>query len=114
MQVIVESRSAEASALRSVAENRLRVVLRRLAWRIPTARVSLFDLNGPKGGEDKHVQVELRLTGARPVVVSATGRNWRKAIDTALARASQRVVRTMRRARQATTMASPQPEFEAI
>ena len=63
MQVIVESRSAEASALRSVAENRLRVVLRRLAWRIPKARVSLSDLNGPKGGEDKHVQVELRLTG---------------------------------------------------
>ena len=50
MQVIVESRSAEASALRSVAENRLRVVLRRLAWRIPKERVSLSDQNGPKGG----------------------------------------------------------------
>ena len=37
MEVIVESRNPEVSALRSVAENRLRFVLRRLAWRVPRA-----------------------------------------------------------------------------
>jgi len=114
MQVIVESRSAEASALRSVAENRLRFVLRRLAWRIPKAKLLLSDLNGPKGGEDKQVQIELKLVGARPIVVTATSRDWRAAIDTALERATQKVVRVMRRARQVATNGSQQFELEAV
>jgi ribosome-associated translation inhibitor RaiA len=113
MQVIIESRSIEGSALRSVAEKRVRFVMRRLAWQIPIARVSLSDLNGPKGGEDKQVQVALKLAGASLIVVTATSRDWRAAIDAALSRAVQKVVRTMRRARQATTAALPPPQFEA-
>lgn len=114
MQVIVESRSAEGSALRSVAENRLRFVLRRLAWQIPKARLRLSDINGPRGGEDKEVQVELQLAGAPPVVVSAKSRDWRAALDAALARASQRLVRTVRRARQAAAPRSQRFEIEAV
>lgn len=100
MEVIVESRNPEVSALRSVAENRLRFVLRRLAWRVPRARVHLDDTNGPRGGIDKEVRVELQMIGSAPVVVSARSRDWRGALDAALARAVQRLVRTVRRARQ--------------
>ncbi|MBP6097357.1 MAG: HPF/RaiA family ribosome-associated protein [Methyloversatilis sp.] len=114
MQVIVESRSAEGSALRSVAESRLRFVLRRLAWQIPKARLRLSDINGPRGGEDKEVQVELQLAGAPPVVVSAKSRDWRAALNAALARASQRLVRTVRRARQAAPPRSQRFEYEAV
>ena len=114
MQVIVESRSAEGNALRSMAESRLRFALRRQAWRIPKAKLSLSDINGPKGGEDKQVQVELRLAGAPVVVVTATSRDWRAAIDLALGRATQKVIRTMRRARQTTALVLPHPEFEAV
>lgn len=100
MEVIVESRNPEVSALRSVAENRLRFVLRRLAWRVPRAKVRLDDTNGPRGGIDKEVRVELQMIGSEPVVVSARSRDWRGALDAALARAAQRLLRTVRRARQ--------------
>jgi putative sigma-54 modulation protein len=100
MQVIVESRHVQGNALRSVAENRLRFVLRRLAWLVPRARLRLSDANGPRGGVDKQVQVELQLIGVRPVIVSATSRDWRAAIDTAVGRAARRMVRSYRRARQ--------------
>lgn len=100
MEVIVESRNPEVSALRSVAENRLRFVLRRLAWRVPRAKVRLDDTNGPRGGVDKEVRVELQMIGSEPVVVSARSRDWRGALDAALARAAQRLLRTVRRARQ--------------
>ena len=110
MQVIVESRHAEGEAIRSMAEDRLRFVLRRLAWRIPRARLSLLDTNGPRGGVDKKVQVELRLDGLQPVVVSATSADWRRSIDTAIDRAARTLLRTCRRARGATSM--PRPEFQ--
>ncbi|WP_237726061.1 MULTISPECIES: hypothetical protein [unclassified Variovorax] len=36
---------------------------------------------------DKHCQVELRMDGAGAVVVSSVARDWRTALDMALARA---------------------------
>ncbi|WP_018410550.1 hypothetical protein [Methyloversatilis thermotolerans] len=100
MEVIVESRNPEGNALRSVAESRLRFALRRLAWLVPRARLRLSDTNGPRGGVDKQVQVELQLIGNQPVVVKATAREWRVALDEALGRAVRVLVRTIRRARE--------------
>lgn len=100
MQVIVESRHAQGNDLRTVAERRLRFVLRRLSWLVPRARVRLTDANGPRGGVDKQVQVELEVAGARPVVVKAKSSEWRAAIDAAIALAAQRLVRSYKRARE--------------
>ncbi len=97
MQVLFKSRDSKASELRAQAEQRVRFVLRRLTWLVPRAEVQLSDLNGPRGGIDKHCQVELRTDGSGTVVVTAVANNWRAALDDALARAARFLMRLRQR-----------------
>jgi ribosome-associated translation inhibitor RaiA len=97
MQVLFKSRHPQAIELRDLAERRVRFVLRRLSWLVPRAEVQLSDMNGPRGGVDKRCQVELRTDGAGSVVVAAVAKDWRTALDNALARAARFLMRLWRR-----------------
>jgi len=97
MQVLFESRDPQAAQLRELAVRRVRFVMRRLTWLVPRAEVHLSDVNGPRGGVDKRCQVELRTDGAGPVVITAVARDWRSALDNALARAARMVMRLWRK-----------------
>ncbi len=97
MQVLFKSRHPHATDLRDLTERRVRFVLRRLRPLVPRAEVQLSDLNGPRGGVDKRCQVELRTDGAGSVVVSAVAKDWRTALDDALARAARFLLRLWRR-----------------
>ncbi|MFN9210664.1 MAG: HPF/RaiA family ribosome-associated protein [Betaproteobacteria bacterium] len=101
MQIRFESQAAQAAPLASRAEARARFVMRRLTWLLARVRVQLTDINGPRGGLDKRCRVELRAAGGESVVVSAVARDWRAAIDTALERAVQALLRTRQRRRHA-------------
>ncbi|MGD9833585.1 MAG: HPF/RaiA family ribosome-associated protein [Piscinibacter sp.] len=107
MQVVFESRDPEAARLRELAVHRVRFSMRRLAWWVPRAKVMLSDINGPRGGVDKRCQVELRTDGDRTVVITAIARDWRSAIDNALARAVRALVRMLARGRASTQRAQP-------
>jgi siroheme synthase (precorrin-2 oxidase/ferrochelatase) len=97
MQVLFKSRHPLAGELRELAERRVRFVLRRLGWLVPRAQVQLSDINGPRGGVDKRCQVELSTDGAGPLVVTSVAKDWRTALDQALARAARHLVRLWRR-----------------
>ena len=97
MQVLFKSRHPQATELRDLTERRVRFVLRRLGWLVPSAEVQMSDVNGPRGGIDKRCQVELRTDGAGSVVVASVVNNWRTALDDALARAARFVMRLWRR-----------------
>jgi hypothetical protein len=97
MQVLFKSRHPQATELRGLAERRVRFALRRLGWLVPRAEVQLSDVNGPRGGVDKRCQVELRTDGAGSVVVTSTAKDWRTALDHALARAGRLLMRLWRR-----------------
>jgi hypothetical protein len=97
MQILFKSRDPAASEMRELTQRRLRFVLRRLAWLVPQATVRLTDVNGPRGGVDKHCQVELEIVGRRKVVVATVSADWRVAIDTALARAARLLERAWKR-----------------
>jgi hypothetical protein len=97
MQVLFMSRHPQAGELRTLAERRVRFVLRRLSWLVPRAKVHLSDMNGPRGGIDKRCQVELSTDGRAPVVVASVAKDWHTALDNALARAVRHLVRTWRR-----------------
>jgi ribosome-associated translation inhibitor RaiA len=97
MQVLFNSRHPQATELRDLTERRVRFVLRRLGWLVPRAEVQMSDVNGPRGGIDKRCQVELRTDGAGSVVVASVARDWRTALDNALARATRFLVRLWRR-----------------
>jgi len=112
MQVLFESRSPEAVALRGMAVRRTRFVMRRLHWMVPRARVHLDDVNGPRGGVDKRCRIELSAAAGEPVVVTSMATDWRRALDAALARAARALLRLWQRQRQRTRPApdrSPPP-----
>lgn len=97
MQVVFESRDPEGARLRDLAVQRVRFVMRRLSWLVPRAKVQLADVNGPRGGVDKRCQIELKTDGDRTVVITAMSRDWRSALDQALARAARALVRVLHR-----------------
>ena len=97
MQVLFESRDPEAAQLRELAVKRLQFVLRRLRNLVPRARVRLSDVNGPRGGVDKRCQVELNTEGAGTVVITALARDWRTALDSAMARAARSLAHSWQR-----------------
>ncbi len=97
MQVVFESRDADGAQLRDVAVERVRFVMRRMTWLVPRAKVLLSDINGPRGGIDKRCQVELKTASAGTVVITSIARDWRTALDGALARASRVLVRSAQR-----------------
>ena len=99
MQVIFESRDPQAAQMRHLAVTRLQFVLRRVQWLVPRATLRLSDVNGPRGGVDKRCQVELDTDGSGKVVITAQSRDWRSAIDTALARAARALLRLWQRDR---------------
>lgn len=111
MEVLFESRNAEDVGLRELAVRRARFVLRRLAWLVPTAKVRLSDANGPRGGIDKCCNVELQTHARVTVVAHSHARDWRAAVDSALARAARLLLRASRRAHAAGPARRPALEF---
>jgi hypothetical protein len=105
MQVLFDTRDSDAAALRRLSVRRVRFVLRRLSWLVPRARVQLADVNGPRGGVDKRCQLELKSDQAGTVVITSMARDWRTALDRALARAAAALMRRWRRRR--TRLATP-------
>lgn len=97
MQVIFESRDPEGRQYHAIAERRAQFVMRRLSWLVPEASVRLSDVNGPRGGIDKRCQVEFKTHGSGRVVITALARDWRGALESALARAARLVIRSWRR-----------------
>lgn len=97
MQVLFKPRHPQATGLRDLTERRVRFVLRRLGWLVPSAEVQMSEVNGPRGGIDKRCQVELRTDGAGSVVVASVASDWRTALDNALARAARFLMRLWRR-----------------
>ncbi|MCY7388265.1 MAG: HPF/RaiA family ribosome-associated protein [Burkholderiales bacterium] len=98
MEIVFVAKSADAKPLRDVTIDRLRFALRRLVQQVSTARVSFTDVNGPRGGVDKHAQIQLHLQSRGTVVVGATASNWRAALENALRLIVAKIVKTFKQA----------------
>jgi len=97
MQVFFTSRDAEGERMRELAVRRVHFVMRRLAWLTPRASVHLADVNGPRGGVDKRCQVQFKTEDGDTVVITSMARDWRDALDSALARANRVLLRLCKR-----------------
>jgi hypothetical protein len=112
MQIRIESsRLDEARKSRATLEQRVRFVLRRLHCKVQHARVSLRDINGPRGGVDKQCRLMLRTDGYGTLVVTSQARSSAHALDHALKRASQSLVRLWQRKRRPTRGSSEGDPF---
>lgn len=84
---------------RQSIEQRVRFALRRLQHQISQARIRLTDINGPRGGVDKECQLMLKQAGPGSVVITTQGNTYASALDAALQRASQALLRSLQRRR---------------
>jgi len=85
--------------LRHMAERRLLFALSRFDSRIRRAELMLSDENGPRGGIDKSVRLEIQLQGASNIIVTDRGEELGACISRAFARAARAVARTIDRKR---------------
>ena len=97
MQIIFESRHATRGALREEALQRVRFVLRRLGAIVPRVKVMFTDINGPRGGVDKHCLLEVKTEKSGLLVIASLASDWRTALDEGLARLVRGLTRTLHR-----------------
>lgn len=93
MQISTTARNVQ---LTPAAEQHLRehlaMALQRFAARIRFVETCLSDLNGPKGGVDKHVTIRIQLRSGETVVAEARSTSTGAALAVAIRRA-RRIVR---------------------
>lgn len=112
MQVLFKLPVSDELPPRAGLERRVRVVLRRVSWRVPRVTLYFADLNGPRGGIDKRLVIEMRPRDTGPVVVSSVKKTWRAALNDALERLMRFVRRGMDRARGTPRVSRRAPRVE--
>ena len=85
--------------LRVHVEQRLRFALNRFQDRVARVAVRLSDVNGPRGGVDKHCHLQVRLRGLPDIVVRETQADLYVAVDRAAERTGRTLGRYLQRAR---------------
>ena len=84
---------ALTEAIRLYAQRRMKTALGRYREALESVQVRLTDVNGPRGGIDKHCVIEVRGPSLVPIVVRERDADLYTAID----RAAERVDRTVAR-----------------
>ena len=100
MRVIFESRDPQAAQLRELAVLRLQSAMRRISGLVPRAKVKMLDQNGPRGGVDKLCKLELHTETGGKVVIISRAKNWHAALEDALTRGTQVILRDRKRGRE--------------
>ncbi|WP_269530949.1 HPF/RaiA family ribosome-associated protein [Chitinimonas sp. BJYL2] len=86
-----------SDGLRAFVNHRLALGLRRHRERIRQVTVRLADINGPRGGIDKHCTVQIALYHLPDVLIEDVEADLHQAISRAADRASRTVTRRLAR-----------------
>ena len=96
MRVDIIFRSCKRTkALCDSVNRRIRFALGRFSQHLTSVRVMLSDLNGPKGGVDKHCKVLINIRPSFSVIIEETDAVLESAINRALDRAGRTVARRL-------------------
>lgn len=100
MKIQVNARHlALSKELKRYVKHRLKFALGSRFDQVSRVKVTLSDINGPKGGEDKRCQMLLKIQGQGDVVIEDVQSQLYAAIDRAASRASQTVAKRVERLR---------------
>ncbi len=98
MQIDIQARHFTLTdALRSHAERRIRLALTCCDDHILRVNMRLSDINGPRGGIDKHCHLQVMLAGLPGVVIEDTEADMYVAINRAADRAGRTLIRKINR-----------------
>ena len=96
MRILIRLAAGLSSSLAPIARRRFRFALGRFGDRVRSLTVHLADLNGPRGGVDKHCLVAIRLTSPpRLIVIEDTDAEAAVAIGRAADRCARVVARAV-------------------
>lgn len=110
MQLDIQARDFPLTeALHKHAERRLQFALSCCSDHMMRVVMRLSDINGPRGGADKHCHLQVVLAGLPDVVIEDTEADMYVAIDRAADRASRTVVRRLARQRSIERSCEPHP-----
>ncbi len=84
-------------AIKSHIEHKLEAMIHHFGDRIINVHVHLSDVNGPKGGDDKHCLVHVELQKLPTVITEDSEENLYAAIDNCCHRAERAVRKTLER-----------------
>ena len=120
MLVHIQSKHFSLSeALSQYVRNKVQIMLGRYEAKIIRVDVSLFDINGPKGGEDKCCKIIVKINSASSVVVQETAKDLYDAINTCSRRGRRAVkrqlsihVRTRRKIKEILLLTSKEAEIQ--
>lgn len=102
MQIQVHAKGFDLTApLKQHAEQRIETAVDRLAKDGARARVTLEDVNGPRGGKDKCCRIQLTGFGVKAEPVEATASDMYAAIDLASTKLGRWATHAMKRAKPA-------------
>jgi putative sigma-54 modulation protein len=96
---IISQGIALTEAIRAYAHRRLRTALNRYESLLGSVQVRVADVNGPRGGIDKHCVVEVRGPALAPIIVRERDVDLYVAIDRAADRIDRATARRISRAR---------------
>ena len=98
MQIDIQARHlAKTGALRQYSGRRIRFSLARFENHIHKISMWLSDVNGPRGGRDKHCRLQISLAGNTDVIVEDRQVSLQAAINRALDRAGRSLARKLKR-----------------
>jgi ribosomal subunit interface protein len=94
-------------AIRNYTAQHMQFALDRNDGHVMHVRVSLADINGPRGGIDKRCQINLALAGQNNIVIEDTEADLYVAIDRASDRCKRTLARRLERQREHLHFAVP-------
>ena len=101
MNITTTAQNFEGSvALNTFVRSRLRNALARIDEDIIAIDVFMKDLNGPKGGVDKHALIRVQMRNRQVITVESEHENLYAAVRSAVKRARQAIRRHLQKSRQ--------------
>ena len=101
MRIDIQSRGFDLTeGLREHTERRLQFALNWASHDVRTVSVRLFDINGPRGGNDKRCRIQIPISGGQDVVIEDTEADLYVAIDRAADRTERALARRLERQRE--------------
>ena len=101
MRLDIQARGFDLTeGLRGHTERRLQFALNWASQDLRTVSVRLFDINGPRGGNDKRCRIQIPLSGGQDVVIEDTESDLYVAIDRAADRTERALARRLERQRE--------------
>lgn len=86
--------------LKDFVETRTRLIVSRYGHRVSRIDVTLLDVNGPKGGEDKRCRIRMKIEGMPSIVIQDTDKDMYDAINSCTSRLRRTLIRKLDRGRQ--------------